>query len=141
MIVKIIIYYLILYGVLFGMRKIVGGDPVILGGLIPLTYIGSYLVLLGFEINTQRAKKANNKEIRKAAFWFSFWAGVGFGTVTTFYRGYPTFYYSLEQTFWVTLGCILWGVVIGAIGVGLSFIIIPILKHFRGNEKGRCSQS
>jgi RsiW-degrading membrane proteinase PrsW (M82 family) len=134
MIIKIIIYFLFVFGATFGLlsTKI---DPGTFAVSILLLYIGSFLILLGLEIRSQLLRKVAKKEIRKAAFWFSFWVGVCLGTLTTFYRGYPTFYRSLEQTIAVILGCLLGGGLIGIVGVAVSYIIVPLLGGLRDGSK------
>jgi hypothetical protein len=133
MIKRIFIYIAILYITLFGLRIMAGEKPALelllfFTCLLLLMYLGSYLIILGFEIKSRLSRTATREEIRKAAFWFSFWAGVGLATITTFYRGYPTFYSSLKQILWVSLGCLFGGVVVGLVGVAISNSIVLILK-------------
>ena len=135
MIIKIIIYFLVVFGATFWFIS-TKMDPGTFAVSILLIYIGTFLILLGLEIRSQLLRKVTEKEVRKAAFWFSFWVGVCLGMLITFYRGYPTFYQSLEQTIGVILGCLLGGVLIGFVGVAVSYIIVPLLGGLRdGSEK------
>ena len=135
MIVKIIIYYLIIFGLLYEGRELKLLDklfgPVTITIMIFFIYVASYLLLLGLEIVGQLARKATPGEIKKAAFWFSFGAGTCWGILPTFYHGYPNFYYSLKETFLVLGGCVVVGSLFGVIGVALSCLLPSIL----GNDK------
>ena len=87
MILKIVEYYIILFGTLFVMRSIVKMmAPMTSASLMFFIYLSSYLILLGLEIRLQLLRKATDKEIKKAPFRFSFWACVGFGILITFYQ-------------------------------------------------------
>jgi len=139
MVKRIFIYIAILYATLFGLRILLGEKPsreavLVLTCLLILTYLGSYLLIVGLEIKSRLSRNAKEQEIRKAAFWFSFWAGVGFATITTFYRGYPTFYKSLEQILWVSFGCTIGGFISGMLGRAISPIIVQTLKKGRGHR-------
>lgn len=129
LILKIIIYYIILFMTLFVIRsKIIILPPMATASLMLFIYLASYLVLLTLEIRFQLKKKAPEKDIKKAAFWFSSWAWAGFGILFTFYKGYPTFFYSIAETFGVLLGCFFGMALGGMAGVALALVIIPFLK-------------
>jgi len=89
------------------------------------------LILLGLEIRSQLLRKATEKEVRKAAFWFSFGAGVCLGMFTTFSHGTPKFNYDLDDAFFLILGCILAGILTGMVGVAVSYIILPLLERIQ----------
>jgi hypothetical protein len=106
--------------------------PVTVASLMLFIYLSSYLGLLVLEIRSRLSKGAPEEDIKKASFWFSSWAWVGFGMLFTFYRGYPTFFYSLEETFGVLLGCLFGWILGGIAGVVLSLGIVPVLKWTKG---------
>ncbi len=106
--------------------------PMIVASIMLFIYLSSYLGLLVLEIRFRISKGAPEKDVKKASFWFSSWAWVGVGMLFTFYRGYPTFFYSLEETFGVLLGCIFGWILGGIAGVALSLGIVPLLKWTKG---------
>ena len=66
LILKIFIYYIILFGTLFVMRSAVKMmAPMTMASLMFFIYLGSYLVLLVLEIGSQLSKKASEKDIKK----------------------------------------------------------------------------
>ena len=134
MIIKVIVYFIAVLTTTYGLKS-TEMDPGTFAVSIPLLYIGAFLILLGVQIRGQLLRNAREKEVRKTAFLFSLGVGISLGLLTTFYRGYPTFYYSFEQTIGVIFGCIIGGFLIGILGVGVSYIIVPILRRWEERKR------
>jgi len=136
MIIKIIIFYIIVFGILFEEREYrvlqTLMQPRALGFFLVFIYVGSFLLLFGLELKAKLSKNIPYKKIKKAAFFFSFWAGVCFVLFIPFTDGrYPKFY-----SFYDGLAFVLGGAIFGALAGGFGILLTPLyLKYvFRENQ-------
>jgi hypothetical protein len=135
-IIKIIIFYVIVFGILFEEReyrvlqKLMQAKT--LGIFLAFIYIGSFLLLFGLELRAKLLKNISYKKLKQAAFFFSFWVGVCFALFIPFTDGrYPKFY-SVSDGLTFALGCAIFGILAG----GLGILLTPLyLKYVFGEDK------
>ena len=135
-IIKIIIFYIIVFGVLFGERKYrvlqLHMEPGVAGILLILLLVISYLVLLGLELKAKVSRKSTYKKIKKAAFFFSFWIGICFALLIPFMDGGYIKFYGVTDALIFALGC----AIFGALGGGIGILLMPFyMKHVFGEDR------
>jgi hypothetical protein len=109
-------------------------QPRALGFFLVFIYIGSFLLLFGLELRAKLSKSVTYKKLKRAAFSFSFWAGVCFALFIPFTDGrYPRFY-SVSDGLTFALGCAIFGVLAGGLGILLTPLYLKYVFGKNQNE-------
>jgi hypothetical protein len=131
MLIKIVIYFIIIFGTLFLERQYQIVQTTVRPDLfyVPI-YIIAYLLLLGLELRSKISKKGY-KSLKRTGFVFSFWVGVSWGVFITCMKGYPNFSLT-TNTFSYALGVAIIGLLVGGLG---TFLTPLYLKYVFGENR------
>jgi hypothetical protein len=131
MFIRLLIYFVLIFGTLFLEREYRLIQTAIRPDLfyIPI-YAIAYLILFGLELRSKKSK-TNYKGLKRTGFIFSFWVGVCWGIFITFMKGYPKVY-GVADALTFALGCAIFGVLAGGIGI----LLTPLyLRHVFGEDQ------
>jgi hypothetical protein len=122
MLLNLTIYSLLAFGLFLAEREFEFFDRLLFPDLGFVTaIIGPYLFFLFMHIRNKINLKHNYRSIKKEGFKFSFWVGIIWGLMISFYRGLPSLN-SVSLILGKVFGFIVMGFLVGLVGIVVSIL-------------------